>query len=409
MKRIEDESKSFNEQVTDNTNAINNVNTKLDTHIKDNLGHVWFVSGGGTINAMSVTSDKIILDDANPPKPKLGSAYRFFSNYTHTGNVTLKVSDGVKTSNAIPILRSNGTQIPSGTMIAGGIYTVAFNGTNFILQGESGVTSPTNGSQIFGTPGTYSFIVPTGVTRIMYKIWGAGGGGGGSSRSRPYIGGGGGGGGAYASGFINVSPGSTISLRVGTGGIGGAPNTTTGDLFFIAGSGTSSSIEGGPTVYGGRGGTCAYWDSDNPDYNGRGGRGGQRDGLGSPNGPTNASPPKQGLPLSMGGYAEKDKILAFIGGTDGSYTTSYSGGAGAGGNSDAFGGFVTIGPNSNPQTICNTHAGGSGGSGGNANGTTGYNGDFASGGGGASAYSPAAYTGDKVGGNGGDGRIILYW
>lgn len=118
--------------------TVNSNSLKIDNHIKDDLGHVWYVGAGGTLNAISVTSDKIILDNASPPKPKQGSAYRIFSNFTNTGNVTLKVSDGVKVSNAIPLLRSNGTQIPSGAMISGGIYTVAFNGTNFILQGEGG-------------------------------------------------------------------------------------------------------------------------------------------------------------------------------------------------------------------------------------------------------------------------------
>lgn len=380
------------------------IDTALNTHKDDITSHNYYATTvGGTANQIEVTIN------ADITSYKSGLCVTFFNSMgaNVNGNVVLNVNKlGTR-----HVVKDNGSSsYTPGEFPANQFVTVRIlpNNGNFRLVGESGVTN-SNGSQIFSTPGTHSFTVPAGVKRLMYKIWGAGGGGGGSSRSRPYIGGGGGGGGAYASGYINVIPGTSISLRVGTGGVGGAPNTNTVDLVFFGGDGTPSSIAGGPTVYGGRGGTCAYWDSDNPDYNGRGGRGAQRDSLATPNGSTNASPPKQGLPLGMGGYVEKDKILAFIGGTDGSYTTGYSGGAGAGGNSDAYGGFVTIGQNSNPQTICNIHTGGSGGSGGSSNGTSGYNGDFGAGGGGASAYSPAAYTGDKAGGNGGNGRIILYW
>ena len=63
-----------------------------------------------------------------------------------------------------------------------------------------------------------SWTVPAGVTSITVKAWGGGGGGGGGAY--PYSGGAGGGGG-FARATLAVTPGNTLTVRVGGGGRGG--------------------------------------------------------------------------------------------------------------------------------------------------------------------------------------------
>ncbi len=77
------------------------------------------------------------------------------------------------------------------------------------------------------TSGTWT--VPCGVTSITVEVYGGGGGGGGGgdgSNGGVFCGnnrgGGGGGGGAYSSRTINVTPGTSFTYAVGSGGCGGA-------------------------------------------------------------------------------------------------------------------------------------------------------------------------------------------
>lgn len=79
---------------------------------------------------------------------------------------------------------------------------------------------------IFDTAGSHTFTVPAGVTQITVELWGAGGGGGGSWNHqtiwrRDTASGGGGGGGAHATEVIPVTPGETLDIVVGAGGVGG--------------------------------------------------------------------------------------------------------------------------------------------------------------------------------------------
>lgn len=98
------------------------------------------------------------------------------------------------------------------------------------------------------TPGTYSFTVPSGVTKIKVKVWGAGGGGGGSSSQSKS--GGGGGGGAYTTQTFNgLTPGTPYSnsIIVGTGGNGGAAGNNPG----TAGGNSSATLSSTVTANGG--------------------------------------------------------------------------------------------------------------------------------------------------------------
>jgi hypothetical protein len=78
----------------------------------------------------------------------------------------------------------------------------------------------------FATPGSFDWIVPSGVTSVTVHLWGGGGGGGGSLDGTwaGYAAGGGGGGG-YTTATVTVTPGATLPIVVGAGGTGGLPGS----------------------------------------------------------------------------------------------------------------------------------------------------------------------------------------
>jgi hypothetical protein len=98
-----------------------------------------------------------------------------------------------------------------------------------------------SGVQTFVTSG--QFTVPAGVTQVEVEIWGAGSG---SYASVPQISSGGGSGGGYARRLVRgLTPGQTIPLTVGAGGIAG----TTGGV--AAGPGGASTFGGFVSATGG--------------------------------------------------------------------------------------------------------------------------------------------------------------
>jgi hypothetical protein len=74
--------------------------------------------------------------------------------------------------------------------------------------------------QVFDTSGTFQFVVPAGVSRLMIELWGGGGGGGDGylNGSTNYANGSGGGGGGYGKGVYNVTGGTSYTVVVGVGG-----------------------------------------------------------------------------------------------------------------------------------------------------------------------------------------------
>lgn len=390
MKRIEDESKKFNQQVVDNTNAIVNANTKLDTHIEDDLGHVRFIGGTNTANAWVCTSDNILWDKSTPPKPKQGSAYRVFVNQANTSplvSLKLQSSDGTKVSSTFQVLNQDGSQLSANTFVSGAIATVSFNGTNFFLQGSgSGVTARSN--RDFNTPGTHLFEVPKGVSKITAYIWGAGGGGGGNTNNYP---GGGGGGGAFLMAVVDVTPGEKFNVTVGAGGTG-ANGPYNGSV------GSHSGFTLGSTQYlagGGGGGT--YGQSSGF---GKGGLGGRY----AVNGAVGGAPmsPENGKLHPFVGLKPSNLLYCFTGG-DGGPGGNYGGGGGGGSASDMSGGGAadtTNGAGKAGATYSN-FKGADGGGG--AYFSEGVAGSYPGGGGSGSGHALFSS------GRGGGGRVIFYW
>jgi hypothetical protein len=98
----------------------------------------------------------------------------------------------------------------------------------------------------FSTPGTYSWIVPPGVTNICVEAWG-GGGDGGAGGSIFGNGGAGGGGGAYGYDCFSVVPGASYTLTVGGPGQAsslGTLITANGGVDGTSGSSTAAGVFG---------------------------------------------------------------------------------------------------------------------------------------------------------------------
>lgn len=231
--------------------------------------------------------------------------------------------------------------------------------------GESG---PPPGQMEYITPGTYSFVIPAGVTSVCVVAVGSGGGGGNYSNG----GGGGGGGGLGWKNNIQVTPGDSATIIVS-------------DVTAANASGGNSSFDyGGPKVIG-YGGFSGYGTGIGGSYLGDGGGNG---------GPGGASGGVAGGGGGAGGYSG-------IGGTGGA--SGYQGGSGSGGGGGGGGGstYDTDGATYD----LNTGGGGGGGVsiyGQGSNGSAGASAMIAYGGGGGSGGSTGNQTGGRTGAGGGD-------
>ncbi|MDE2099073.1 MAG: hypothetical protein KGL39_17600 [Patescibacteria group bacterium] len=225
--------------------------------------------------------------------------------------------------------------------------------------------SPGTGSQTWSTPGTYTFTVPSGVTRILALLWGAGGGGAGAGTTG---GGGAGGGGAFGGWFLDVTPGESVSITVGQGGSGGASGANG------AAGGASSITVAGTTYTANGGGAGGVW---------------------------NSTP----YPTASGGAAPAvtagATLFAFAGGA--APNQSGGGGAGAGGPGGTATGVFVSAPGGEGVGNTSTWAGGAGGANLNQSGNPAQPG-VAPGGGGAGADSVST-----PGAAGANGLVVVYW
>ena len=227
----------------------------------------------------------------------------------------------------------------------------------------------------FTTPGTYTWVCPSGITEVDVKCYGGGGGGGtGQHLGLPFTdAAGGGGGGAYAERIaVPVTPGTTYTVVVGAGGTSNGQGNT-------AGSGTDSTFTGDSGVQ-----VIAK---------GGGGASGPTHGTG---GAAGSSTGDSGLVHSGGN------------GGDGANSSPNTGGAGGG----ASGNVVAAGANGT-SSIPGTGAGQAGGAGangggsgcnGNSSGNRGFSGSAPGGGGGGGAWG-TGFFGDS--GPGAAGQVSI--
>lgn len=187
----------------------------------------------------------------------------------------------------------------------------------------SGTASNFGGQQIYSSAGSYSWLVPSGVTKVTVACVGGAGAGG------TWGGGGGGGGGYCKKSNIAVTPGNTLSAVVGRGGYNvydSSLNIASAQSSFggiMTASGGTSVVSTSKT--GGSGGTAT-----GGDLNYSGGKGG--DGLtGGPNGPNGG-----GGRWGGGGGAAGSSAGNGGNGANGNGTSSATGGAPAVSSSDSI-------------------------------------------------------------------------
>jgi hypothetical protein len=127
---------------------------------------------------------------------------------------------------------------------------------------------------VFQTPGSTSWVVPTGITQAFVEVVGAGGGGGGGGDGSAggqvgNVGGGGGGGGYGFKLCTGLTPGASITVTVGAGGVeGNSGNSFAGQTGGTSSFGALISCTGGTggvrgvftDNFNGAGGTCTGGD-----------------------------------------------------------------------------------------------------------------------------------------------------
>lgn len=115
------------------TQQIGILEQTVTTHQANDTAHVRYGTATGT-NAKTIT--------LNPAPTKLveGFAVSFKNATENTDAVTLNINGlGAK-----PVVKSNGSPLTSGNLKADSIYTVRYNGSAFMLQGERSDLSDTD-------------------------------------------------------------------------------------------------------------------------------------------------------------------------------------------------------------------------------------------------------------------------
>lgn len=144
-----------------------------------------------------------------------------------------------------------GTSGPNGPVPSSGTISIFnFYGTQAIVTG----------SVTYATPGSYSWVAPSGVTSVSVVAVGGGGGGGGGL--------------AWRNNYL-VTPGSSYSVTVGAGNIGSGGNSTFVSTIVLRGGGASGGTGGTWTGNGGgNGGNASNGGGGAGGYSGSGGGGG---------------------------------------------------------------------------------------------------------------------------------------
>jgi hypothetical protein len=296
-----------------------------------------------------------------------------------------------------------GTTTPDQILTVAGTLHVTSGGIEFpdgtVQTTTCTAVIPSPGSQTYSTPGTYTFTVPNGVTRVVAVMWGAGGGGGGGGNNSSYYACGGGGG-ALVTELLNVSSTNSITINVGSGGSGGAAGSG-------GGNGTSGQTGGASSVtYSG-----TTWQAN-------GGGGGNYNCGSSATLGGNIPSGQQQLLYIPGGYSAMGNSNSYVNAGGGA-----PGGSGPGesyvNGANAYGGFNLGGLTEiNSVGYNSTSTGGSasaGGIGAGGNGAAGNNSTGAGvagtspGGGGSSGGSNTTQQYVGNGGTGGNGQVTLFW
>lgn len=279
------------------------------------------------------------------------------TSYTAYANCGIKFASG-----AASPLTVTGLSIGSSytfNVVANNAY-----GPSYPSAFSNSVVPPLVGSQSYTTPGTYTWVAPTGVTSVSVVTVGAGAGGKVFNQYCQYWYPGGGGGALAYRNSVSVTPGNSYTVVVGAGGIG-ACNATAGGassaLSAVAGGGSISTNSGQNAAGGSPSGTYTAGYSGGYGKMGCGTCGNTGGGGGA------------------AGYSGNGGN----GGSNLGAPTSGSGGGGGGGRNSYGGGVGIFGQGSNGSAGAAKNAAGGAGSGGSGQSYGGGAGYYGSGAGGA--------------------------
>jgi len=335
-------------------------------------------------------------------------------------------------------LPSAGASTVSGTLTTAGTFNFTVRATDTGSQAslqiyQMVVSNAPPGEAVFQSPGTSTWVAPSGVVIVSVVCVG---GGGASGKGTNFFGAGGAGGGLAYKNNVTVVPGTSYTVTVGAGGAGYSGSGVAGSLSSANGgnSGFLTTVAGGGQHGGGNGNITTSGQpvggAPSGTYDG-GGTGGRCEG-----GHSTGAPYISSGGGGAGGYSGaggKGAGSLDAGGTLVSATAGAGGGGGGGGsrvvttNDPSYGGAGGGGVGLNGQgangaaglndstaglsSQVNVNVGGGGGSGGgrgnlstNTTGTGGVGGLY--GGGAGSSHGPMA-TG--IGAAGGNGAVRIMW
>ena len=330
---------------------------------------------------------------------------------------------------SIPGLSLSDSGVWSGSAMTGGSFPVTLQ----VSDGKGGdssqsfaltVSDPCPGYKVAGQNKcifTYlgsnqTFVVPTGVSSLSVKLWGAGGGGsGGYWGIDPNAGSGGGGG--HASGTLAVTPGESLTVLVGVGGRSYSVDPGSGAQVapVTFGGGGSANYNGG--MNGSSGGGRSAIRRSSTELATAGGGGGASSfpaGSGSAGGGGGGAAGQAGALGNGGSGAGGTQSAGGSGVGDGQSGSAFQGGSGA---ANGAGGGGWFGGGGSTQSI--GPSGGGGGGSGYVGGLTGAVSLGASGSGAAGSGVTDYAAGAAVGGacvqwgllatKGGNGRVVVSW
>lgn len=122
--------KEYVDNAVKSSTAIDDLKKDFTAHKADLASHTYYIGTATGTNSLVATASNIT---------ELATALtlRFQNTTTNTGAVTLNFNAlGAKS-----VVNSKGEALEAGDLAAGGIYTVSYNGSNFILQGSGGGVS----------------------------------------------------------------------------------------------------------------------------------------------------------------------------------------------------------------------------------------------------------------------------
>lgn len=328
----------------------------------------------------TIPSSVLPLTLGGPTTTFIGNGFGLTINTTNIFGSSLSVAN-ITASNIVAtnlVTTWDGTSSLAFSATTKRILTQYTSSWSFDTEGD--IVAPIGKTRIVfdSTGADQTFIVPAGVFHIYVKVWGAGGGAG---RAGSWTYGSNGGGGGHTRGLVPVTPGESLTVKVGAGGKLAVNATSYG-----GGAGGDTAA----TIYGGQGGGGSFlFRSSTPLLiaGGGGGGGSSRAWFGNCGG-------AGGGTLGQKGESPYDAKAAY-GGTGGSQT---AGGTATGGNS----GTLYVGGTS--QTYA---AGGGGGYYGGGGGGYSESNTMGGGGGGSGYVSSGLYMGGTF--VGGFRVPALYW